>query len=52
MIATGPPSSVTTWARAFPAHPENIKGGIDWDVAYWAKNRDAVTEKFNAWVTA
>ena len=39
-------------ARAFPAHPENIKGGIDWDVAYWAKNRDAVTEKFNAWVTA
>lgn len=39
-------------ARSFPTHPENIKGGIEWNVAYWAKNRDAVTERFNGWVTA
>lgn len=39
-------------ARAFPTHPENIKGGIEWDVAYWAKNRDAVADRFNAWVAA
>jgi len=38
-------------ARTFPAHPENARGGIEWDVGYWAKNRDAVTERFNAWVT-
>ncbi len=37
-------------ARAFPTHPDNLKGGIEWDVGYWARNRDAVTEKFNAWV--
>ncbi len=39
-------------ARTFPSHPDNIKGGIEWNVGYWAKNRDAATERFNAWVTA
>jgi putative spermidine/putrescine transport system substrate-binding protein len=39
-------------AQSFPTHPENIKGGIEWNVGYWAKNRDAVTERFNAWVAA
>jgi len=38
-------------ARTFPAHPDNARGGIEWNVGYWAKNRDAVTERFNAWVT-
>lgn len=39
-------------ARTFASHPENIKGGIEQNVAYWAKQRDTLTERFNGWVTA
>ncbi|HMS77929.1 MAG TPA: ABC transporter substrate-binding protein [Burkholderiaceae bacterium] len=39
-------------ARTLPTHPDHIKGGTEWNTAYWAKQRDPVTERFNAWVTA
>lgn len=39
-------------ARVLPTHPDNLKGGIEWNVSYWAQNRERVTERFNAWVTA
>ncbi len=39
-------------ARMLPTHPNNLKGGIEWNVSYWAQNRERLTERFNAWVTA
>jgi putative spermidine/putrescine transport system substrate-binding protein len=39
-------------ARVLPTHPDNLKGGIEWNAGYWAQNRERVTERFNAWVTA
>jgi len=39
-------------ARAFPAHPDNLRNAIENNGSYWAANRDTLTERFNAWVTA
>ncbi len=39
-------------ARTLPTHPNNLKGGIEWNVAYWAQNRERLTERFNGWVSA
>jgi putative spermidine/putrescine transport system substrate-binding protein len=39
-------------ARVLPTHPDNLKGGTEWNAGYWAQNRDRITERFNAWVTA
>jgi putative spermidine/putrescine transport system substrate-binding protein len=39
-------------ARVLPTHPDNLKGGTEWNVAYWAQNRERITERFNGWVTA
>lgn len=39
-------------ARTFPTHPDNIRNAVEQNGAYWAKNKEVLTERFNAWVTA
>lgn len=39
-------------AKTFPAHPENIRRAVEQNGIYWAGQRDRLTERFNAWVTA
>ncbi|MFF6953430.1 extracellular solute-binding protein [Streptomyces iakyrus] len=35
-----------------PTSPENLKTGFDADVAWWDKNRDAVTKRWQEWADA
>ena len=39
-------------AKTLPTHPENRKSSILVDVDFWAKTRDAATERFNKWVVS
>ncbi len=39
-------------AKTFPAHPDNIRNAVEQNGGYWAKQRDALTERFTTWVTA
>jgi len=38
--------------RTLPTHPSHFGNGVEWNTRYWVKNRDPLTERFNAWVTA
>ena len=37
-------------AKKLPTAPENFKTAIKADATYWAKNKDKVTERFEAWL--
>ncbi|MBW2059299.1 MAG: ABC transporter substrate-binding protein [Deltaproteobacteria bacterium] len=37
-------------ARWMPSYPENFKKSIELSGRYWEKNRDRLTEKFEAWL--
>lgn len=37
--------------RTLPTHPAHFANGTEWNTQYWVKNREPLTERFNAWVT-
>lgn len=37
-------------ARDLPTHPDNVAAQFRFDPAWWAERRDAITERWNAWL--